>query len=70
MKNPKAFHEPLKAADSAERTVGCRHTNPDICAKNGLPKVCGIVRADGFCLAPPATWKKQFQSLKLQRKNA
>jgi len=64
MRNANAFHNPLKPGDSPERTVGCRHTNPDICAKNGIPKVCGLVRPDGFCLTPPVTWKKQYEKLK------
>ena len=27
----------LHAGDTESQTVGCRHTNPDICAKNSLP---------------------------------
>jgi hypothetical protein len=64
-KNPDVFHLPLKSGDTAEQTVGCRHTNPNICAKNGLPKSCGLVRPDGICLTPPQSWKKQF--LRLQQ---
>ncbi len=64
MKNNHAFHAPLTAKDTATQTVGCRHTNPDICAKNGLPKVCAFARADGMCLAPPLSWAKQFKVLK------
>ena len=29
-----------------------------------MPKVCAFVRADGICLAPPMSWKKQFLKLK------
>jgi len=65
-RNPNAFHDPLKPGDTPTQTVGCRHTNSSICAKNGLPKVCGLVRPDGTCLAPPATWKKQFEKLHKQ----
>ena len=63
-KNSDAFHAPLNPNDAPDKTVGCRHTQPAICAKNSLPKVCAFVRADGMCLAPPVSWKKQF--LKLQ----
>jgi len=64
MQNANIFHEPLNSGDTAERTVGCRHTNSNICAKNGLPKICGLVRPDGFCLNPPMSWKKQYEKLK------
>ena len=64
MKSPNIFHAPLNPLDSETQTLGCRHTNSDICAKNGLPKVCALVRADNLCFAPPMTWPKQFQKLK------
>ena len=64
MRSPNVFHEPLNPLDTEKQTVGCRHTNSDICAKNGLPKVCALVRADKMCFAPPASWPKQFQKLK------
>jgi len=57
------FHEPLQERDSESKTVGCRHTNPDICAKHSLASVCAFVRSDGMCLAPPARWPKQFRLL-------
>jgi hypothetical protein len=63
-KNSNAFHAPLQQNDTAEQTVGCRHTQPAICAKNSIPKVCAFVRPDGMCLAPPQSWKKQFLKLK------
>lgn len=58
------FHAPLKSEDSEKETVGCRHTNPDICAKHSLFDVCAFVREDGICKAPPKSWPKQFQKLK------
>ena len=64
MRSPNIFHAPLNPLDSETQTLGCRHTNSDICAKNGLPKVCALVRADKLCFAPPMTWPKQFQKLK------
>lgn len=62
-KQAKRFHEPLATGDGAERTVGCRHTNPQICAKHSMPTVCAFARADGMCLAPPVTWTKQYKKL-------
>ena len=64
MNNTKAFHAPLNPKDTEKQTFGCRHTNPDICAKNGLPNVCGLVRVDKMCSAPPRTWPAQFKKLK------
>lgn len=63
--HPNRFHAPLLPQDSDMQTVGCRHTNPDICSKHSLPKVCAFARADGLCLAPPATWAKQYRRLRL-----
>jgi hypothetical protein len=59
-----AFHAPLKPDDNEKQTVGCRHTQPAICAKNSMANVCAFVRIDGKCLSPPMSWKKQFQKLK------
>lgn len=64
MRNDKAFHAPLHLQDTEKQTIGCRHTNPDICAKNQMPKVCAFARSDNVCLSPPASWPKQFQKLK------
>jgi len=60
---PGIFHVPLKPKDTETETEGCRHTNPQICASNSLPKVCAFVRSDGMCLKPPVSWKKQFKHL-------
>jgi hypothetical protein len=65
MKNDNSFHAPLNAKDNERQTVGCRHTNPDICAKNRMPKRCAFVNPDGICYAPPVSWPKQFQKLRL-----
>lgn len=64
MRNENAFHAPLKEEDTETQTVGCRHTNPDICAKNQLPGKCAFVTSDGMCYAPPRSWPKQFKKLK------
>ena len=68
MRNDEAFHAPLKPHDSEHQTVGCRHTNPDICAKNRTPKICAFVRSDQICKCPPQSWKKQFAKLKSLKK--
>ena len=58
-----AFHKPLHRQDSETETHGCRHTNPDICAKNRIPNVCAFVRVDNICKSPPQSWKKQYAKL-------
>jgi hypothetical protein len=67
MNNAAAFHAPLHPLDSDKQTFGCRYTNPDFCAKNQLPKVCALVRADKICYAPPHFWAKQFEKLQAKR---
>ncbi|WP_134082118.1 hypothetical protein [Thiohalophilus thiocyanatoxydans] len=62
-KNPDTFHAPLNDEDTETQTVGCRHTNPNICSKNMMPNVCAFSREDGICKSPPASWKKQYQKL-------
>jgi hypothetical protein len=64
MRQQEAFHAPLHPSDTEKQTYGCRHTNPDICAKNLLPKVCAFARSDNICLTPPTSWPKQFRALK------
>ena len=63
MSNKNAFHAPLKSNDTETQTVGCRHTNPDICSKNMMSNICAYVREDGICMKPPASWKKQYHKL-------
>ena len=57
------FHQPLEPQDTDTKTVGCRHTNPDICSKHSMSSVCAFARGDGMCLAPPKSWPKQFKKL-------
>jgi hypothetical protein len=64
MANSSRFHEPLNPLDTEKQTYGCRHTQPNICARNQLRNVCAFVRKDNVCLAPPLSWPKQFQKLK------
>lgn len=68
MKNEAAFHAPLHILDTEEHTFGCRHTQPDICAKNCMPKKCAFVNANNICYAPPQSWRKQFRKLKAKKK--
>lgn len=57
------FHASLRPGDTESTTVGCRHSNPDICSKNGLMTVCAFMRKDGMCLAPSKDWPRQFRHL-------
>lgn len=59
---------PLRPGDRADRTVGCRQTQPNCCGRNSLASVCAFARPDGICLAPPTSWKKQFLELSGQAK--
>jgi hypothetical protein len=62
-KSANRFHLPLHDGDSPTQTVGCRHTNPTICAKNAMETVCAFARRDDRCMAPPVSWAKQFKKL-------
>jgi hypothetical protein len=53
MKNGSPFNAALHPMDSEKQTFGCRTGTPEFCAKNGLPQVCALVRADKICYAPP-----------------
>jgi len=65
--NP-VFNAPLHPLDSETQTHGCRHANPDFCAKNSVPGLCAFVRKDNICLSPPKSWRKDlFQKLFFQR---
>lgn len=61
MKNDQ--QRPLTEADTATQTLGCRHSNPDICRNNMTEGKCAFVRADNMCLIPPKTWPKIFECL-------
>lgn len=54
---------PLDERDTADRTFGCRHSNPNICKNNSTAKKCAFVRDDGMCLTPPRTWTKLYREL-------
>jgi len=66
MMKTKAVPAPLHAQDSDTQTYGCRHSHPEFCGKNRLPKVCAFVRGDKMCLAPAASWLKLFRKLKAE----
>lgn len=55
---------PLCKEDTELRTLGCRHSNPDICKNNGTQRKCAFVRADNICLLVPRSWKRIFNELK------
>jgi hypothetical protein len=54
----------LSDCDSEHQTLGCRHSNPNICRNNATPGKCAFVREDGMCLLPPQSWKKIFMQLR------
>ena len=54
---------PLTHLDSTHQTLGCRHSNPDICKNHSTPNKCAFVREDGVCLLPPRSWAKIYSSL-------
>lgn len=65
--NAEAARAPLHPKDTANQTVGCRHTQPTVCSKNSMPKVCAFVREDNMCSSPPKNWPLQFKKLKQKR---
>ena len=58
-----SFNSPLQIGDTADQTIGCRHSNPDICGSNGLDNICAFAREDRICKKPSAAWKKQYGKL-------
>lgn len=61
------FHLPLCPEDTEESTLGCRHTNHEICGKWMLAGTCAFARTDGVCLSPPKSWPRQYLKLKGQQ---
>lgn len=59
----KDHKRPLVSGDTDTQTMGCRHSNPDICAKNSMPGICAFVSDDNVCHAPPASWRKLYLKL-------
>ena len=58
------FAAPLNEFDTEMQTYGCRVSNPDICANNGLDGVCAFVSKDCICRKPSRAWKKKYTELK------
>lgn len=58
------FHSPLHPKDTPNQTAGCRYAQPNLCAKNMMPKVCAFARLDGLCVSPPVSWKNQYLKLR------
>ena len=56
---------PLNAIDTELQTLGCRHSNPDICKNNATPNKCAFVRDDNICLTVPRSWKRIYDELML-----
>lgn len=55
---------PLSELDTELQTLGCRHSNPNICKNNSTPAKCAFVRQDNRCLLVPHSWKRIFYELK------
>jgi len=53
----------LGPRDNLPQTLGCRHSNPNICKNNATPGKCAFVRNDGVCLTQPMSWKRIYQEL-------
>ena len=68
MRNKNTFDTPLQVGDSETQTVGCRHTNPDICSKHSLPGKCAFISKNNICFTPPTSWSKKFIKLKSQQR--
>jgi hypothetical protein len=58
---------PLTDRDTEKQTLGCRRSDPNACRNNATPGKCAFVRADNICLLPPASWKKLFLELAVQK---
>lgn len=54
---------PLVEGEDESITIGCRHSNPDICSKHSIKGTCAFVSKDNICNAPPASWKKLYKQL-------
>lgn len=54
----------LSEQDSISQTVGCRHSNPDICRNHSTERKCAFVREDKVCQLPPKSWAAIFEQLK------
>jgi len=60
MRNFTTCDEPLQGGNSETQTVGCRYTNPEICAKNSIQGNCAFTSKDNICRTPPVSWRKKY----------
>jgi hypothetical protein len=58
---------PLTEFDTEVKTLGCRHSNPNICKNNSTEGKCAFVREDNLCLLVPRSWVKIFGELKQEQ---
>jgi len=56
-------NRPLQEGETEEKTLGCRYSRPEICAKHSLVGVCAFVTMDGFCYEPPNSWSRLYKKL-------
>lgn len=63
---PGGQRRPLSELDTEFQTLGCRHSNPDLCRNSATEGKCAYVRPDGICKLPPRSWKILFAELKAQ----
>ena len=59
----RTFHPPVQPGEPETKTIGCRHSNNQSCGRNGIDKVCALVRDDGICLAPPSSWTRFYRAV-------
>src|SRR5262249_3816268 len=59
----KRLYAPLQPEDTADRTWGCRYSNPVACGRNKMPNVCAFVREDGICMEPPRGCSGRYAKL-------
>lgn len=57
------FSAPINKGDTELTTMGCRHTNPEICKNNGIPNICAFASEDHICKKPSCAWKKKYIQL-------
>ena len=54
------LHDPLNPEDSEVQTLGCRHTNPDACKRNGLAGISDLPALDGPFIHPKAAQRPKL----------
>ena len=59
---------PLSEFDTEFQTLGCRHSNPDICKNNSTEGKCAFVSKDYICRLVPRSWKKILDELERSKK--